>query len=242
MSSTGTARFSLREHRISILSSPGSGKYTFILRYMGYRNCWGSIDEFYPKDDIHRRQCLIDDKIALTELYPIRNMSPDHFSMAVEDRQGFLLMYSITSRDSFEAISTFHQQIRQIKGEGPLPIVVVGNKCDMATVREVSIKEGRDLARSLGAGFIETSSRNSINIDESVYELVRRMRNLDELQEPEKENIKPRDEPDPPRTRTPRWHRRRIFSFRAAHAWPSVPGRLVRGAVRRLGRSKLMCF
>lgn len=52
--------------------------------------------------------------------------------------EGFLLVYSITSRQSFEEITTFQQQILRVKDKDYFPMVVVGNKCDLVGDREVS--------------------------------------------------------------------------------------------------------
>ena len=58
--------------------------------------------------------------------------------------EGFLLIYSITSRQSFEEIMTFQQQILRVKDKDFFPIILVGNKCDLADEREVS-KEGESV-------------------------------------------------------------------------------------------------
>jgi GTPase KRas protein len=55
--------------------------------------------------------------------------------------EGFLLVYSITSRQSFEEILTFQQQILRVKDKDYFPIIVVGNKCDLEGERQVS-KQG----------------------------------------------------------------------------------------------------
>jgi GTPase SAR1 family protein len=104
---------------------------------------------------------------------------------------GFLLVYSITSRDSFEEISKLHREIIQLKGSDPSPVVLVGNKCDLDYARQVGMDgenqavlyslhclnflsiEGRDLATHLGCEFIETSPKYDINVDEAFYTLVR---------------------------------------------------------------------
>ena len=52
--------------------------------------------------------------------------------------EGFLLVYSITSRQSFEEIVTFQQQILRVKDKDYFPIIVVGNKCDLDGERQVS--------------------------------------------------------------------------------------------------------
>lgn len=52
--------------------------------------------------------------------------------------EGFLLVYSITSRQSFEEITTFQQQILRVKDKDYFPMVVVGNKCDLEGERQVT--------------------------------------------------------------------------------------------------------
>ena len=53
--------------------------------------------------------------------------------------EGFLLVYSITSRNSFDEISTFHQQILRVKDKDYFPVIVVANKCDLEYERQVGM-------------------------------------------------------------------------------------------------------
>jgi hypothetical protein len=53
--------------------------------------------------------------------------------------EGFLLVYSITSRNSFEEITTFHQQILRVKDVDNFPMIVVANKCDLEYERQVGM-------------------------------------------------------------------------------------------------------
>lgn len=52
--------------------------------------------------------------------------------------EGFLLVYSINNRQSFEEIKTFQQQILRVKDKDYFPIIVVGNKCDLESERKVT--------------------------------------------------------------------------------------------------------
>ena len=65
--------------------------------------------------------------------------------------EGFLLVYSITSRQSFDEITTFQQQILRVKDKDYFPMVVVGNKCDLESEREVT-RQGTLKQRQLGLG------------------------------------------------------------------------------------------
>lgn len=117
--------------------------------------------------------------------------------------EGFLLVYSITSRNSFEEISTFHQQILRVKDQDSFPVIVVANKCDLEYERQVGMNgmvtssyprvpsslyvylpEGRDLAKHFGCKFIETSAKQRINVDEAFSNLVREIRKYNKVNLP----------------------------------------------------------
>jgi GTPase KRas protein len=51
--------------------------------------------------------------------------------------QGFVMVYSITSRSSFDEINAFREQILRVKDKDTVPMVLAGNKCDLATERQV---------------------------------------------------------------------------------------------------------
>lgn len=87
---------------------------------------------------------MIDDEVALLDV--LDTAGQEEYSAMREQYmrtgEGFLLVYSITSRQSFEEIMTFQQQILRVKDKDYFPIIVVGNKCDLESERQVST-EGR---------------------------------------------------------------------------------------------------
>lgn len=124
----------------------------------------------------------------------------------IRDGEGFVLVYSISSRSSFTRIPRFHNQILRVKesagagsglsggygaaagmgdyGAGPVPIMLVGNKSDRVTEREVSTQEGHALARNLGCEFVESSAKNCVNVERAFYDVVRQLRLLKQKQYP----------------------------------------------------------
>ena len=50
------------------------------------------------------------------------------------------------------------------QGAESVPLMIVGNKCDMGPKRKVSTEEGQKLGRDLKAGWIETSARDNTNV------------------------------------------------------------------------------
>ena len=87
--------------------------------------------------------------------------------------KGFLIVYAIDDRASFEEVSIFHRDLTRTKGVSNIPIVICGNKCDLEEKRVVSKSEGQELATKLGATFFETSALANLNIEESFATLVR---------------------------------------------------------------------
>ena len=145
--------------------------------------------------DSYRKQCVIDDEVALLDV--LDTAGQEEYSAMREQYmrtgEGFLLVYSITSRQSFEEIITFQQQILRVKDKDYFPMIVVGNKCDLEAEREVPMEggctllslrrqllttstEGQQLARQFGCKFIETSAKSRKNVDQAFYDIVREIR------------------------------------------------------------------
>lgn len=137
------------------------------------------MDEYDPTiEDSYRKQVEIDQETCLLDI--LDTAGQEEFS-AMRDQymrtgQGFLCVYSITSRSSFEEISSFREQILRVKEEDNVPMVLVGNKCDLEDSRVVATSEGADLAKSFGCKFLESSAKSRINVEESFFELVREIR------------------------------------------------------------------
>ncbi|RKP11788.1 ras-like protein [Piptocephalis cylindrospora] len=165
----------LREYKLVVVGGGGVGKSALTIQFIQSH----FVDEYDPTiEDSYRKQCVIDDEVALLDV--LDTAGQEEYSAMREQYmrtgEGFLLVYSITSRSSFEEIATFHQQILRVKDKDYFPIIVVANKCDLEPERQVSSQEGRDLAKEWQCRFIETSAKQKINVDESFYNLVREIR------------------------------------------------------------------
>ncbi|KAG0190882.1 GTP-binding protein [Apophysomyces sp. BC1034] len=77
---------------------------------------------------------------------------------------GYVLVYSITSRTSFDMVKVIHDKILDYNGVDTIPCVLVANKTDLNSQRSVSTAEGQALAQELKALFIETSAKKNENI------------------------------------------------------------------------------
>ncbi|PGH00453.1 hypothetical protein GX51_05771 [Blastomyces parvus] len=113
----------------------------------------------------------------------------------------FLLVYDITNASTLEALDYFVDMIdieaeqrletnaRLMKemghirhpgeevavGMAPPVRIMAGNKCDLKDARVVSASQGLEYARRRGCGFMETSAREMVNIEETFALIVRRV-------------------------------------------------------------------
>ncbi|KAG0358340.1 Ras GTPase [Podila minutissima] len=165
----------MREYKLVVVGGGGVGKSALTIQFIQSH----FVDEYDPTiEDSYRKQCVIDDEVALLDV--LDTAGQEEYSAMREQYmrsgEGFLLVYSITSRNSFEEISTFYQQILRVKDKDFFPIILVANKCDLESERQVSTHEGRELAKQFSSRLIETSAKQRINVDEAFYNLVREIR------------------------------------------------------------------
>lgn len=112
--------------------------------------------------------------------------------------EGFLLVFAVNSAKSFEDIGehqsfiiitcvpqhsspnntlagTYREQIKRVKDAEEVPMVLVGNKCDLQTWA-VDMPQARDVAKQYGIPFVETSAKTRMGVDDAFYTLVREIR------------------------------------------------------------------
>lgn len=188
---------------ITICGDGGCGKSSITLRLV--RSQWTSeydptIEDSYS---ITRRIDGTTYHLSLTDtagqeeyrgMWASSNLSAD----------AFLLVYDITSLDSLDALNYFNDLIdmeaetrldnaararRAGLGRGstglggagsgartiPPVKIVAGNKCDLQESRQVPAAQGLEWARKRGCGFMETSARLEVNIEETFALIVRRV-------------------------------------------------------------------
>jgi GTPase KRas protein len=151
-------------------------------------------------EDSYRKQVQIDNQACMLEVLDTAGQE-EYIALRdqwIRDGEGFVLVYSISSRSSFTRIQKFHSQIQRVKesaaagsptypgsplsqtmisaAAGPPPIMLVGNKCDRVTEREVSTQEGNALAKQLNCDFVEASAKNCIHVEKAFYDVVRQLR------------------------------------------------------------------
>eukprot|EP00061_Rhincodon_typus_P008490 g31130.t1 len=88
--------------------------------------------------------------------------------------EGFVLVYDITDRISFEEVISLKNFLDEIKKPKNVTLILVGNKADLDHSRQVTTEEGEKMATEMACAFYECSAcTGEGNINEAFYELCR---------------------------------------------------------------------
>lgn len=90
---------------------------------------------------------------------------------------GVILVYDLTKRSSFLSVERWMEEVRRYTASNVITMLV-GNKCDLETLREVEPLEAQALAHHLSdvMSVLETSAREDVNVTEAFVELARHLK------------------------------------------------------------------
>lgn len=83
---------------------------------------------------------------------------------------GALVVYDISRRSTFDSVSRWLHEL-DTHSDTTVAKMLVGNKCDLENIRDVSVEEGKSFAEAEGLFFMETSALDSTNV-KTAFEIV----------------------------------------------------------------------
>ncbi|KAI9452081.1 P-loop containing nucleoside triphosphate hydrolase protein [Russula earlei] len=180
----------LKKRKIAVLGSRSVGKSSLVIQFTENQfieSYYPTIENTFTKSVNYKGvdyDCDIIDTAGQVRIYTPRGplsllpcpTGQDEFSILNSKHaigiHGFVLVYSVTSRNSFDMIQIIYDKIINFCGIKEIPCVIVGSKIDLSQriTRQVSPGEGEDLAKANHAAWIETSAKKDINVAQ-VFEL-----------------------------------------------------------------------
>eukprot|EP00002_Diphylleia_rotans_P022610 TRINITY_DN442_c0_g1_i1.p2 TRINITY_DN442_c0_g1~~TRINITY_DN442_c0_g1_i1.p2 ORF type:complete len:191 (+),score=56.75 TRINITY_DN442_c0_g1_i1:59-631(+) len=170
------------QNKLVVVGAGGVGKSALTIQYVSKH----FVTEYDPTiEDSYRKQVAIDN---ISTVLDILDTAGQEEYKTIQDQwwregKGFLMCYSITSRTSFDEVSALREKILRCKDADTIPMVLVGNKYDLANERKVNTEEGKELAKKFKCPFFETSAKMPHNVDEAFTELVREVRKAEASQD-----------------------------------------------------------
>ena len=117
------------------MSGPLSLNYYILFNFQSY-----FVTDYDPTiEDSYQKQCVIDGTVAKLDI--LDTAGQEEFSAMREQYmrsgEGFLLVFSLADRRSFEDAARFHKEILRVKDRDEFPVMLVGNKADLDSQRMV---------------------------------------------------------------------------------------------------------
>ncbi|MCJ1230643.1 GTP-binding protein [Toensbergia leucococca] len=161
-----------KQRKLAIVGSRSVGKSSLTVQFVeGHfvESYYPTIENTFSRVVSHRGQDFATEIVdtAGQDEYSILNSK--HFIGI----HGYMLVYSVASRQSFDMIRIIRNKILNHLGAEWVPLVIVGNKSDLkAEQRQVSTDEGRKLAEELKCGFTEASARLNENVSKAFEQMI----------------------------------------------------------------------
>lgn len=152
-----------QKYKVVLLGDQSVGKTSLIVRYL--KNMFEEKVDATIGMDFQSKTVNLPDRTIRLQLWDtagqerFRSLIPSY----IRDTASAVLVYDITKRKSFDGIRRWLDDVRNERGTECV-IMVVGNKTDLSSARQVTTEEGSKLARELGTLFIETSAKEGSNI------------------------------------------------------------------------------
>jgi len=160
-----------------LLGALGVGKSALTVKYLTKR----FIIEYDPEmEDVYSKTENLDGQelaVKLMDTYhAVNSIIGDNEDRYLNWAHGFAVVYSITSRPSFEIARTYLQLLtnKQRSRDKDIPITLIGNKQDLERYRTVSKLAGEELATTFEASFYESSAADDlVSVQRVFHDLLR---------------------------------------------------------------------
>lgn len=116
--------------------------------------------------EFQTKTLVIDQKIVKAQIWDTagqeryRAVTSAYYRGAV----GAMLVYDMTKRQSFDHIARWLDELRG-HADKNIVIMLIGNKCDLASLRAVPIEDAKEFAERENLFFMETSALDSTNVE-----------------------------------------------------------------------------
>merc|ERR1719249_211094 len=111
-------------YKLVVVGGGGVGKSALTIQFIQSY----FVTDYDPTiEDSYRKQCVIDDDVARLDI--LDTAGQEEFSAMREQYmrsgEGFLLVFSLTERTSYEEIYKFHKQVLRVKDRDEFPMLIV---------------------------------------------------------------------------------------------------------------------
>eukprot|EP00727_Mastigamoeba_balamuthi_P013965 m51a1_g9191 putative ras gtpase (198) ;mRNA; r:81645-82805 len=161
-------------YRVVIVGDGGVGKSCLTIQLT--QNHF--ITDYDPTiENSYRKPLMVDNELCMLDI--LDTAGQEEYS-AMRDQyfrtgNGFIVVYSVVDRHSYDKVEEYHDQILRVKEESAFPMILAANKSDLPE-RTVQPAEGEALSAKWGVPLLETSAKTRTNVDELFVGVVKEIK------------------------------------------------------------------
>ncbi|KAF8947647.1 Ras- protein Rab-18 [Haplosporangium gracile] len=163
--------------KLLLIGSSGTGKSSLLMRFVD--GVFLAPDEISATIGVDFKVKVIDVEGKKYKLTIWDTAGQERFrtltSSYYRGAQGVILVYDVSNRDSFNDLQTWFNELDTYCSSKEVVRMIVGNKVDKESSREVSRQEGQEFARKLQTLFVECSAKTKLGVQQAFDELVQQI-------------------------------------------------------------------
>ncbi|XP_077927492.1 ras-related protein M-Ras isoform X1 [Halichoerus grypus] len=145
MATSAVPSDNLPTYKLVVVGDGGVGKSALTIQF--FQKIF--VPDYDPTiEDSYLKHTEIDNQWAILDV--LDTAGQEEFSAMREQYMrtgdGFLIVYSVTDKASFEHVDRFHQLILRVKDRESFPMILVANKVDLMHLRKITREQGKEMA------------------------------------------------------------------------------------------------
>merc|ERR1711988_549048 len=161
--------------KLLLIGDSGVGKSCLLLRFA---------DDTYTESyistigvDFKIRTIEIDGKTIKLQIWDtagqerFRTITSSYYRGA----HGIIVVYDVTDLESFNNVKNWLHEIDRYAVEG-VNKLLVGNKCDLISKKQVESTSAKEFAESLNIPFLETSAKTAVNVENAFIKMAKEIK------------------------------------------------------------------
>ncbi|XP_039175288.1 ras-related protein M-Ras isoform X2 [Crotalus tigris] len=145
MATSAVPSENLPTYKLVVVGDGGVGKSALTIQF--FQKIF--VPDYDPTiEDSYLKHTEIDGQWAILDV--LDTAGQEEFSAMREQYMrtgdGFLIVYSVTDKASFEHVDRFHQLILRVKDRESFPMILVANKVDLMHLRKITQDQGKEMA------------------------------------------------------------------------------------------------
>uniref|UniRef100_A0A8B9W6T9 Muscle RAS onco homolog n=1 Tax=Bos mutus grunniens TaxID=30521 RepID=A0A8B9W6T9_BOSMU len=151
MATSAVPSDNLPTYKLVVVGDGGVGKSALTIQF--FQKIF--VPDYDPTiEDSYLKHTEIDNQWAILDV--LDTAGQEEFSAMREQYMrtgdGFLIVFSVTDKASFEHVDRFHQLILRVKDRESFPMILVANKVDLMHLRKITREQGKEMATKHNVG------------------------------------------------------------------------------------------